>query len=179
VKVAIDAATGLPLAVQVLARGHSNPAVDLAFTSLAIKRPAADRFAFRAPPNSLVTETTDARSFLTGGRGAGGEGWRHHRHERGRDTQPTTEAAAADQAAPHQRPTVIGTAWDQVVVAQGVKTDPRFDALLQSATRVSGPFGAGRLVRTSLLSVILLDDGRLAAGAVTPQALEAALATVR
>jgi hypothetical protein len=33
-------------------------------------------------------------------------------------------------------------------------------------------------VRTSLLSVILFDDGRLAAGAITPQALEAVLATV-
>jgi hypothetical protein len=72
----------------------------------------------------------------------------------------------------------VGTAWDQVVIVKGAKADPRFDALLKSATRVSGPFGSGRLVRTSLLSVILLDDGRLAAGAITPQALEAALATV-
>jgi hypothetical protein len=181
VKVAVDAATGLPLAVRVLARGHSNPAVDLAFTSLSIKRPAADVFTFRSPPNAVVTETTDPRSFLTDGRRANGEGWRE-RHRRSTPGTPGTQgapgAAAFDQSLPQQRPTVIGTAWDQVIVAQGVKADPRVDALLKSATRVSGPFGSGRLVRTSLLSVILFDDGRLAAGAITPQALEAVLATV-
>lgn len=178
VKVAVDAATGLPLAVQVLGRGHSDPAVDLAFTSLSIKRPAADRFAFRAPPHAVVTETTDPHSFLTGGRRAGSERWRARHHRGARDTQRAPEAAAVDEASSQQRPTVVGTAWDQVVVVKGAKADPRLDALLKSATRVSGPFGSGRLVRTSLLSVILLDDGRLAAGAVTPQALEAALATV-
>jgi hypothetical protein len=177
VKVAVDAATGLPLSVQVLARGHSNAAVDLAFTSLSIKRPAAERFAFRAPPHSVVTETTDPQSFLTGGRRVG-EGWRERHHKGAPDAQRAPEITAVDEASSQQRPTVVGTAWDQVVIVKGAKADPRFDALLKSATRVSGPFGSGRLVRTSLLSVILLDDGRLAAGAITPQALEAALATV-
>jgi hypothetical protein len=179
VKVAVDAATGLPIAVQVLARGHANPAVDLAFTSLSIKRPAPDLFTFRAPPHSVVTETTNPRSFLTGARHAGRERWRARHHRGARETQGAPEAAAAPDASAQQRPTVVGTAWDQVVIVKGAKADARFDALLKSATRVTGPFGSGRLVRTSLLSAILLDDGRLAAGAVTPQALEAALATVR
>ena len=177
VRVAVDAATGVPVAVQVLARGQSHPAVDLGFTSLSMKRPASNVFAFHAPANSVVTETTDPGSFLTGGRRAGEARWRERRHGDGRPT----ETAAPDKVTtetPQQRPAVIGTAWDQVAVVQGLRVDPRFNSLLKSATRVSGPSGAGRLVRTSLLSVILLDDGRLAAGAVTPQALEAALATV-
>jgi hypothetical protein len=39
---------------------------------------------------------------------------------------------------------------------------------------VQGAFGHGRLLRTTLLTVLLTDDGRLYAGAVTPQAIQAA-----
>jgi hypothetical protein len=38
---------------------------------------------------------------------------------------------------------------------------------------VSGAFGHGLLARTSALSVLFLDDGRLVAGVVTPARLEA------
>jgi hypothetical protein len=44
-------------------------------------------------------------------------------------------------------------------------------ALLQSATRVSGPWGSGRLLRTSLLSVLITSHGRILIGAVTPDVL--------
>ena len=45
------------------------------------------------------------------------------------------------------------------------------DALLGDASTVSGPYGSGRLLETELLSVLLLDDGRLLAGAVEPDVL--------
>jgi hypothetical protein len=50
------------------------------------------------------------------------------------------------------------------------------DALLGGTTEVDGPYGSGRLLQTELVSVLLLDDGRLLAGAVEPDVLfEAAI----
>ena len=49
--------------------------------------------------------------------------------------------------------------------------DGVLEALLGGASAVSGPYGSGRLLETELLSVLLLDDGRLLAGAVEPDVL--------
>ena len=43
--------------------------------------------------------------------------------------------------------------------------------LLNSAPRVSGSWGSGRLIRTSLLSVLVTSTGRVLIGAVTPRVL--------
>jgi hypothetical protein len=42
--------------------------------------------------------------------------------------------------------------------------------------KVSGAWGSGHLLEGTAFSVLLTDDGRLVVGAVTPQALYAALA---
>jgi hypothetical protein len=49
-------------------------------------------------------------------------------------------------------------------------------AILESLPRISGEWGTGRVLSGTLVSVILSDDGRLAIGAVGPEALGAALA---
>lgn len=46
-------------------------------------------------------------------------------------------------------------------------------ALLQAAKPVHGSWGSGRLLRTSLLSVLITSNGRILAGAVTPAVLYA------
>jgi hypothetical protein len=46
-------------------------------------------------------------------------------------------------------------------------------ALLKLMTPVHGSWGSGRLLRTSLLSVLITSDGRILAGAVTPAVLYA------
>ena len=43
-------------------------------------------------------------------------------------------------------------------------------------TPVSGAFGSGQVLRTKLVSVLLLDDGRMFVGAVKPALLEQAAA---
>ncbi len=48
------------------------------------------------------------------------------------------------------------------------------NALLRSARPVSGAWGSGRLLRTSLVSVLITDGGRVFAGAVQPSVLYAA-----
>ena len=47
-------------------------------------------------------------------------------------------------------------------------------ALLKSATAVSGSWGRGRLLRTSLISVLITSNGRMFVGAVRPSVLYAA-----
>jgi hypothetical protein len=79
---------------------------------------------------------------------------------------------------------VLGSSWTSVLVVGDVRlgsggsgSDTRvLRELLGAATPVQGAFGHGRVLRTTLLTVLLTDDGRLYAGAVTPQALEAAAA---
>jgi hypothetical protein len=48
--------------------------------------------------------------------------------------------------------------------------------LLAAATPVHGPWGSGRLLRTSLVSVLMTDQGRTFLGAVQPSVLYAAAA---
>jgi len=52
-------------------------------------------------------------------------------------------------------------------------------ALLRAATPVHGSWGSGRLLRTSLLSVLLTNSGHVLIGAVTPSALYADAAKVK
>jgi outer membrane lipoprotein-sorting protein len=83
-------------------------------------------------------------------------------------------------------PTVIGKGWLSVAVlpaagvagaggqAQGV-----LSALELAATPVHGSWGSGRLLRTSLFSVLLLSDGPVLVGATVPSVLYSAAAHLR
>ena len=46
-------------------------------------------------------------------------------------------------------------------------------ALMSASTPVHGSWGSGRLLRTSLLSVLMLSDGKVLVGAVVPSVLYA------
>jgi hypothetical protein len=98
---------------------------------------------------------------------------------------------------------VIGTGWLSVVTARldpsamagqqpvavsvgsqpaAVPAGPQsavLRALLRSATPVHGSWGSGRLLRTSLLSVLFTSDGRVLIGAVTPAVLYGDAAKVK
>jgi hypothetical protein len=52
-------------------------------------------------------------------------------------------------------------------------------ALMQSARPVHGTWGSGKLIRTSLFSALIMNDGRVLVGAVTPQVLYAAAAQAK
>ncbi len=51
------------------------------------------------------------------------------------------------------------------------------EALLRASAKVSGSWGSGRLLRTSLFSVLITSNGRVLVGAVTPAVLYADAAT--
>lgn len=178
VSVAIDGDTGVPLAASVTAAGADEPAFSVAFTDVSFAAPDASVFAFTPPEGAEVTE-----------------------HEVPIPTvaeleQLKAEAGADDDAEAAPRPIVHGSGWSTVVELparpaaldestgaddpgagdSGAEGLGDASAMLDSlAQRVDG----GRLISTSLVTVLFTDDGRVLAGAVTPEHLLAVASSGR
>ena len=171
VSIATDAETGVPLRVRVTSTQMSGPAFQVGFRSVDFAKPDPGVFEFTPPAGATVTEH-DAGSM---------------------DKQPGAGSGAGPRAgvgAPE--PTVVGTGWSTVLIAdtgtdllgslQGSSADSRgggaeqIAGLLESLPTTSGAWGTGRVLRGTLFSAILTDDGRIAIGAVPPAVLGDALA---
>ena len=155
--IAVDAATGLALSVDVRARGQADPAFVLAFTSLSLDRPNAERFAFTPPAGATVEEQTI---------GAHGSG-------------PRLPGSSPDGASPDDAssvpPTLSGTGWETVVEVPSADVPAELSAspLLTQATRA---VAGGRFLHTALVNVLLTNDGRVLLGSVPLERLESAAA---
>jgi outer membrane lipoprotein-sorting protein len=176
--IAVDAATGLALDAKITAKGATTPAVEIGFSDISFDQPAASTFQFTPPPGATVTESSSPAAVLGLGDGSGV----HVRQGRRLNpkalapngTEPPTPPPTVDQHLPSGT-TVVGTAWDTVVITNSAPLNGPVAAILGDAQTVTTPGGPGRLITTSLVNVIALDDGRVAVGAVTPQALAAAI----
>jgi outer membrane lipoprotein-sorting protein len=147
VSIAVDARTGLPLSVEATARGANDPALAVEFTSINYSTPAASLFDFTAPKDATVTE----KAAPTAGAG-------------------TTASAPGLDGLP--RPTLTGTGWAAIATLSvgdlgELTSSPLF---AQLATRTD----YGWLLHTTLVNVLLTDDGRVLAGSVSASALESA-----
>lgn len=163
VHIAVDAATHLPTRVRVFAHGLSRPAVEVGFTSFDPTRPDASVFAFNPPPGTRVTQGSGGPS--TGGPLA-------HR--------PSGKQLTQLQRAASRAPKVVGSGWTTVLVGSVPATGTGSqlglaDQLVRRLPKVSGAWGSGHLLRGTLVSVLLTDDGRLAVGSVAPERLYQAL----
>ena len=165
VRVAVDSETWVPLQVQVLAKGASEPAFETGFTAITFEDPADSVFSFTPPPGATVREH-DLGEHMSPAPGEPGD--------------PGDPGDPGEEQTRGGAPRVIGQGWTSVVVLTGAtdlvsaSTNPQISALLQAAEPVTGPYGSGRLLRTALVCVLLLDDGRVFIGAVTSEVLEAA-----
>lgn len=183
----VDAATGLPLRAQVLAKDSGTPALDIGFTSISYGTQPSSAFVFTAPPGAKVTEATSPEQLLfgSGRRGNGPDGQGHRLRKGGRAGEapappavPTPLAPSAPSTTaptgPEPRTRILGTGWDAVAAI------PNGPAMLGSVgSRVSGPWGSGRLVTSTLADALVLDDGTVLVGMVGPDRLEAAVAELR
>jgi outer membrane lipoprotein-sorting protein len=153
VVIAVDASTGLPLDVQVFAKGGSNPALEVGFTSLSLSRPDGSVFAFAPPPGAKVVESSNAADLFGG------------IADRGHDGLDLSQATL----------TSLGSDWDSVAVVAHVDLGQRLGEIFDGATHVTLASGVtGRVISTALVNVLVLDDQRVLIGAVTAKALEAA-----
>ncbi len=158
--VAVDAQTGAVLRVQVTAQGASEPAVDIGYTSFDPTAPSPDVFALGTPPGATVEELS---------------------------------ADGATPAGPGEMPsgdqpdvTVVGEGWTSVVVvpaesvaaaSAGEGGEPGAESPLEMLPpELLRSVDGGSVLTTSLLSVMVADDGRILVGAVTPEVLAAAAA---
>ncbi|GGM06285.1 MULTISPECIES: LolA family protein [Micromonospora] len=155
VRVAIDAKEYVPLRFEVFADAADRPAFEMAFTQIDYQRPDADQFTFNPPPGT-VTENLDAEKA----------------------------AVAPGERPEHDKTRTVGEGWTTVVITQtgtekdkaagdaeakpGTTAGPNLDGVLPE---VSGDWGKGRLFSTNLVNVLFTDDGRMLAGAVTPERL--------
>jgi outer membrane lipoprotein-sorting protein len=148
VSIAVDGSTGIPLRVQVDARGQKQTAVSVEFSSFSADKPAASRFSFTPPAGASVTEKNLA------------------------DNGSRIKSHPGAETAEHPEPVVTGSGWDAIVTlpagtaSASVTSSPLF-AQLTSA--VDG----GHALSTALVSLLVTDDGRVLVGAVPVSALQA------
>ncbi|MGO9192021.1 MAG: LolA family protein [Streptosporangiaceae bacterium] len=161
VQIDIDGSNGLPLRLQVFARGASSPAFQVGYTAIQFVTPAPADLSFTPPPGSTVTQVNMAggSSGATGSANSGvstiGSGWL---------TVLKLPSSALTPGNPAPGPSTSSSADSAAVL----------NALLASATPVHGAWGTGRLLRTSLVSVLMTDQGSTFVGAVEPSVLYAA-----
>lgn len=149
VSIAVDSQTGMPLSVDLAARGQKDPAFSIAFSSLTLAAPSADVFAFTPPAGAKVKQQA-----MPSHQGA---------------TKPLGPQSGA------VKPGVIGSGWDAVLsMPAGTETakltgSPLFGKL---TTAVTG----GHLFHTALVNVLVMNDGRVFAGSVPVERLQAVAA---
>ncbi|PPB49767.1 hypothetical protein C4K88_08900 [Arthrobacter pityocampae] len=175
IAVAVDSETGVPLSVTVQAKGQEDPAFQAGFSAVDFSTPDAALFAFTPPADATVTEVPTAE-------------------------EAKARMEAKDEPAAAEEPVVLGEGWSAIVElpagtagklgvtpgsggAAGMSDimdikpgmDPQevagAQALLdQALTEVDG----GNALQTSLVSVLITDDGRILTGAVGVDQLAAA-----
>ncbi|GAA3403737.1 hypothetical protein [Pseudarthrobacter polychromogenes] len=167
IAIAVDGETGMPLSVEVTARGAGEPAFRTGFTSLSLDAPDAALFNFVPPPGSTVEELQFQHpAHPSTGPGVPGYPGAH--------TDPEQLAAGIkDKAGSY----LAGTGWETVVElpaesGAGAKLGTALaqnPLLSQAAVVVPG----GRLLSSALFNVLLTDDGRVFAGMVPADRLQA------
>jgi outer membrane lipoprotein-sorting protein len=193
VRLAIDAKQHIPLRVDVYAKNANNPAVRVAFTQISFAVPDAQQFQFNPPPGAKVTTekpssdvTEEAKPDAKAGAKLDPKTMskldpktRARLEEKAR-VKPG-ETTAGKPSAATDEPTVVGQGWTSVLVAKmsanssaansGDKEAQQLAGVLNSLPKVSGSWGSGHLLTSSLFSALITDDGRILVGAVAPEKL--------
>ena len=167
VDLAVDARNGVVLQVVLRAAGQATPALSLGFTSVSFTTPSASVFAVPAGSSVSTRLVAPESRQLTGA--PGGSGWYAYAPLSGR-SYPSGAGGSAPQ--------VLGQGWSSVLELAVPAGSPSFGELSALGHQVSGSFGSGRLVRSSLLDLLVLPDGHLLVGFVPPAVLEADAATL-
>jgi outer membrane lipoprotein-sorting protein len=178
VTIAIDAKYGVPLRVQVFAKGAGNPAFQFGYTAIQFVAPAAANYDFTPPAGASVNvvngsgdsgksaggEESDASGF-----GSFGTSWLTVAEFPQQDLMKGFGAGglgSASSAAP------TGTSGPSSAMSED--SQAVISNLIGAAKPVHGSWGSGTLLTTSLFSV-LMTNGEVYIGAVEPSVLYAAV----
>lgn len=145
---AVDGETGVALAASITARGASEPAFEVAFSRVSFDAPDAAFLTFTPGDDIAVVEEQIPLPAP--------DEWAqaHSKGEQG--------GAAA--------PSVVGEGWSAVVELPRTGESEGLEGLdpeqLQMLDGITSAVDGGRVLQTSLLTVLITDDGRVLAGAV-------------
>jgi len=161
VRLSIDGATGLPLAVSVSAAGQSGAAFEIGFESISFERPSAEFFNFTVPTGAKLIEVplpTEADLKKYAGK---------------------TPTAADEERARAEFEKLQKAGWSAVVEIPANEVPAEFSLGIKGNKlykELTKPVAGGRIFTTALMNVLIADDGRIFAGAVTPEKLVEAAA---
>jgi outer membrane lipoprotein-sorting protein len=165
VQIAIDGKNGVPLRLQVYARGASTPAFQVGYTAIQFVTPAPADLTFSPPAGATVSHVNlsdqSGSSHKPGDVSVIGSGW-----------LTVLDLPYAGLTAPGGSGPAPGNGGSGD--SSSGDSAALLNTLLASAKPVSGAWGSGRLLQTSLVSVLITDNGRVFAGAVQPSVLYAA-----
>jgi outer membrane lipoprotein-sorting protein len=184
VSIDVDSETGLPLGVEVRARGQAEPAYSLAYTQLDLSRPDAALFDFTPPQGATITQkalptkplppmtlpaepTPDPATLAPDAPAPEGP--------EVPETQVTPGHGSPGHESRRHGATVTGQGWDSVIALPAGSAPAEFTSNPQLSQALQ-PVDGGRALTTSLVSVLILDDGRVYAGMVPLERLQAAAA---
>jgi len=168
IAIAIDAKTSVPLRVQVFAKGAATPAFQVGYTQISYVAPASANFNFTPPPGATYDNASkpeagqqDAGPAPAGEPGTYGSGWLTVA-----EVPASLLSEAAGKPAPATAPSGSGVF--------GADGRAAVSAFLGAGKQVSGSWGSGQLIHTSLVNVLIVGN-ELYIGAVDPSVLEAAV----
>jgi hypothetical protein len=155
--IAVDAQTKVPLRVQVFARNASSPSIQVGFTDVSFAAPSASIFRF-VPPAGIKPKEEPVP--LVG--------------------QQLTMAHDSTATGTATGTKFLGSGWTSVLqLKTGNPAGTKGDNAAGLLDKVATPVPGGRLVTSSLLSVLLTDDGRVFVGAVSGADLQKVAASGR
>jgi outer membrane lipoprotein-sorting protein len=168
VQIDVDGRNGVPLRLQVFARGASTPAFQVGYTAVQFVTPAAADLTFTPPAGATVTQENlnggdHGKAPDTNGVTTIGKDWLTVLKLSSSDLGPGSPGAGGNPSG-----NTPGSAPG--------KSDAVLRTLLAAATPVHGAWGSGKLLRTSLVTVLITDSGPAYIGAVQPSVLYAAAA---
>jgi len=170
IRIAIDAKTNVPLRVQVFAKGASSPALQVSYTQISYVAPSPANFAFTPPPGATVDNTASQQAgektespSLDGTTGTYGTGWLTVA-EVPQSLLSMAKTAPAQSAAGSSSPGSAFSGDGQLAI----------NAFLGAGKPVSGSWGTGRLIHTSLVNILVVGN-EMYIGAVEPSVLYAAV----
>jgi outer membrane lipoprotein-sorting protein len=178
--IALDGTYGVPLRVQLYAKGASSPAFQVGYTDLQWVTPDPANFAFTPPKGATVQthgqggeKSASGSAPSTGSFGSYGKNWLTV------VAFPQSDLMQGFGVGGSANPPAASANSKQDIVSangQGVSVSSQevLNALLGSAKQVHGSWGSGTLVSTSLISM-LMTNGEVYIGAVTPSVLYAAV----
>ena len=186
ITIALDAQhLTVPLRVQVFAKKAATPAFQVGYTSISFVTPAAGNFDFTPPAGAHVhTVGSNLPSGWSGYAPAPAQQGRYSGlRVIGKDWTSVAVLPAAALSEVAGQGNAAGVAGQAARSASGgggqVSGAAVLGAMLGAAHPVHGAWGSGRLLRTSLVSMLITSNGHVLIGAVTPSVLYAAAAQVK